>query len=75
MKEVELDNVDEEFFYGTQEMAERTQLLEWVAGGGWRSWWAFCDADSHVERRVMAVVLCVGRLQDEVREFELSFCA
>ena len=56
-------------------MAERTLLLERVVGGGRRSWWAFCDADSHVERRVVAVVLCVGRLQDEVPEFELSFCA
>ena len=29
-----MDNLHEEFFYGTQEMAERTQLLEWVVGGG-----------------------------------------
>ena len=35
----------------------------------------FCGADSHVERRAVAAVLCVARLQDEVREFELSFCA
>lgn len=70
-----MDHLHEEFFYGAQEMAESTVVLEWVVGGGWLSWWAFCDADSHVERRVVAVVLCVGRLQDEVREFELSFCA
>jgi len=29
-----MDHLHEEFFYGTQEIAERTQLLEWVVGGG-----------------------------------------
>ena len=29
-----MDHLREEFFYGTQEMAERTHLVEWVVGGG-----------------------------------------
>jgi hypothetical protein len=41
-------------------MAQRTQLLVWVVGGGCSSWWVFCDDDFHVERRVVAGVIYAG---------------